>query len=267
MVDGRVLSSSLYPRNAIGKTPQESADLVMTVITRVRRGEGLDVKDEKVNDIKTFLAVIDRGDVGLHVTALGEEFERLYRLDKVNAWRWLLTRCMWRYCVPNGRRTNLTRLANELGVSFNFFDLILRVVLMLRAKPAPGNVLYFDELFEILKNNASWSFSPDELYDAIIKARGESQALECAEREGLLELERSHGMARDSMNSVFRKAFVQTGLFQLVWPANDQPPVGIRMSDELVTDKTLQARLQFIIDHPVEWHPPSPLLGSGAESA
>lgn len=70
-------------------------------------------------------------------------------------------------------------------------------------------------------------------------------------RSLLDDLEREYA-ARDNYNTVFRKAFGQCGLFDLV-RAEANRIVGVRISDEIWESPVLYRRLRFVLDHPTSY--------------
>src|SRR5665647_2788611 len=118
LIMGALLRSFTYPRNAFASTASASADKTHETIGRVR-AQALRQKDEPFNDAKTFLGVAGRLDGQPEVTRLGEAFEALYRTNGTDAWRWLVTRSMWRFSVPNGTQMDVNDDARAHSVSFN----------------------------------------------------------------------------------------------------------------------------------------------------
>ena len=250
---GKLLSSFTYPRNAFASTAAESAEKTHDTIGRVRSNT-LHEKDEPFNDAKTFLGVVRRDNGVPIVTKLGKAFEDLYNSNQTDAWRWLVTRAMWRFSVPNGTKMQANADAAELGANFNFFDLLTRVIWMLNAEEHPGNSLYFDELLPILDDDAAWELSPSELFAQLHAGRSAPVAPPHLHRALLGDLEDEYNCGRDYMNTVFRKAFHQSGLFDLT--RNGNQPVGIRLSDQIPKDPVLWRRLRYVLDHPVRWQDP-----------
>lgn len=245
---GELLRSSAYPRNAIGKDLPDSADRILQVIDRARRNELLE-KDEPFNDARTFLRVVDRNGEGRPiVTEIGEQFSALAGQDSVAAWRWLLTRTLWRFCTPNGTKSAISTAARELGTSFNLFDLVLRTAWVLRAQPKPGDVLFFDELIPILDSDEMWSASHLAVVDAIMTARRNGIRDPSTRRQLLGDLENEYSR-RDYLNTAFCKAFPQTGLFTL--EKYGQKSIGIRISADIPASPVLWRRLTFLLDNPV----------------
>ena len=214
---GQLLQTFNYPRNAFASTPQESADKIHEVIRRTRSNALLE-KDEPFNDSKTFLGIVRREGDHVMVTKVGDAFEELYVENPVGAWRWLVTRAMWRYSLPNETNSTSNRVARETGSSFNFFDLVTRLIWVLGSEPWPRDVLYFDELFALLDDDDAWSLDHRSMARAVWERRPDGGSfLRPSQRRSLLgDLEDEFGCGRDNMNTIFRKAFGQSGLFDLV---------------------------------------------------
>lgn len=266
---GNLLRSFTYPRNAFASTARESATKTFETIERARSGTlrrdpSGEVKDEAFNDAQTFLGVVSRHDGEPVVTRLGERFEAGYRLNGVEAWQWLITRSMWRFCVPNGRRMEVNMHASDLNVKFSFFDLVTRLIYMIAAEPAPANTLYFDELSAILDDDTMWGRTHGELYLEVQDRRGGQVAEPSGHRVLLDDLEDEYSK-RDYLNTVFRKAFGQSGLFELTMKDGNKP-VGICLATNVSGDPVLGRRLRYVLDNPVFWLS-GDTNGEGAERA
>jgi hypothetical protein len=245
---GELLRTFNYPRNAFASTARESATKAHEVIARARGGTLLD-KDEPFNDSKTFLGTVGRRDSGPIVTGVGDLYERLYFKDPTDAWRWLVTRAMWRYSFPNGTNSLANRAAQQLEVSFNFFDLMLRLTWAVSAEVDERSVLYFDELLPILDDDEAWGLSHHNLYAAILDGRSSSGFPAPASRRSLLgDLETAYKCGRDNMNTVFRKGFGQSGLFELVTVG--PKIVGVKIAERVSESPVLWRRLRHVLDHP-----------------
>ena len=267
---GNLLHSFTYPRNAFASTVRESATKTFKTIERARSGAlrrdpSGEVKDEAFNDAQTFLGVVSRHDGEPVVTRLGERFEAGYRLNEVEAWRWLVTRSMWRFCVPNDSQMNVNKDARLLKVKFNFFDLVTRLICMIAAESAPANSLYFDELLAILNDDGMWGRTHGELYREVQDRRGGSVTEPSGHRVLLGDLEDEYSIGRDYMNTVFRKAFGQSGMFELTMKDGNKP-VGICLSANVSGDPVLWRRLRYVLDNPVFW-PSDDTNGEGTERA
>lgn len=245
---GELLRSFNYPRNAFASTARDSATKAHKVIERVRGGVLLE-KDEPFNDSKTFLGTVARRDSIPIVNGVGDLFDQLYFKDPTDAWRWLVTRAMWRYSFPNGTSSHANRAAQQLGVSFNFFDLMIRLVWAVSAEVGERSVLYFDELLPILDDDEAWGLSHHRLYVMVQEGRSRSGFPVLSSRRSLLgDLEDAYKCGRDNMNTVFRKGFGQSGLFELVTVG--QLIVGVKIAERVSESPVLWRRLRHVLDHP-----------------
>lgn len=245
---GDLLRTFNYPRNAFASAARDSAEKAHEVIQRTRGGV-LFEKDEPFNDSKTFFGTVARRDGVPVVTALGDRYEELYLKDSIDAWHWLVTRAMWRYSFPNGTSSHANRAAKAVGVSFNFFDLMLRTTWMLSAEVGDEAILFFDELLPHLDEDEVWGWSHHRLHAAVIQGRHASGFPATNSRRSLLgDLEDVYNCGRDNMNTVFRKGFGQSGLFELVTVG--QQIVGIKVAESVAESAVLWRRLRHVLDHP-----------------
>lgn len=253
---GRLLKSFTYPRNAFAAAGAvASANETIALIARARSNALLQKPqggvEERFNDSKQFLGVVRNGP---EVTAVGEQFLRLAAADTEDAWRWLVTRAMWRYSVPNGSNAQVNTVARELGVTFNFFDLIARTCWMLSGLPHLEDVLYFDELLPILDDDAVWGERAVDLFNRVVAARPDPLPPLSERRTLLGDLEEEFAK-RDNMNRVFKAGFGQSGLFDVVTVGSRL--VGIRVSDAVPQSPVLWRRFRHVIDNPCRWTPPA----------
>jgi hypothetical protein len=256
---GLLLEKFTYPRNAFGSSVEESAQKVLGVLIRVENktfhtdpSNPSQFKDEQLIDMRNLLAIAGGSYEDAFVTTIGTRFREMAASSPRAAWRWVLTRSLWLYSVPNGSRGHVNQPAKDLGVRFNFFDLVTRLSLHLRAMPAPGNVLYFDELLPVLDHDESWSLSSEELLDRLLSKRAELGISNPAEHASLLgDLEGTYNTGRDNMNTIFKKAFPQTGLFSLMTVHGKI--VGIYLDPGAYTEPVLGRRLRFVLDNPREF--------------
>ena len=255
---GKLLRTFTYQRNAIRSSVGQSADSAFGVVQRaatqtLSTSPDGSVKDEAFNDCKVFLGTVRRnGDGNPEVTQVGRVFTEMYAESPNDAWRWILTRAMWRNSIPNGTKSTANQHAKDLGVSFNFFDLILRILCHLAAHPSPEDVLNFEELFSILDDDAAWNQTPHDLYRRLITWRGEDAVTMAGHRTLLGDLEDQYGIARDNMSTVFNKAFKQSGLFEMV--EHDRLLIGLRIGTEASRQPILARRLRFVLDNPSNWN-------------
>jgi hypothetical protein len=260
---GNLIQKFTYPRNAVGDSIEASADKALALLVRVETrsftsgsSNLAQIKDEHFFDMKHLLAIA-RGSYGdAEVTAIGEKFRMIAARSKTEAWRWLLTRSLWLYSVPNGSQAHVNGPARELGIRFNFFDLTTRLCVRLSALPAPANTLYFDELLAVLNDDASWSLTGEAFYDQYMSKRSELGIADPADHSILLEtqgkpnLEGKYGVRRDNMNRIFAKFYLQTGFFSRRECAAGF--VGIYLDPEVYAESVLARRLRFVLDNPRE---------------
>lgn len=245
-----IIKSFTFDRNAVLKTPELSATKAVETIDEVLSGAALDkTARNKVGALASYMGLfVKDADDKYQVTQLAESFRSLYEQDKADAWRWLLTRSLWLYIVPNGTQAGVNKEARDAGVTFEFFRLILQVLTHLQAQPAEQRYLYYDEFCTVMEEDANWGLTALELTDKLIAARPSPLVL--TGKPGFLgELETAHGLGRDNYNGLFNKLFEQTGLFDYI--RNGQKPIGIALSDSL--DAVLQRRVRFILDNPTAW--------------
>ena len=250
---GTLLRSFTYPRNAFARTADESAQKVLDVIDRARRDDlirvGGEIKDEPYNDVRLLSRAVTGTASEPSVTKVGERYVELARQSPRGAWRWLLTRSMWLYSFPNDTNAAASKAAQDLGVRFNFFDLITRLVVHLSALPQPDNTLYFDELLMVLDDDVSWGLNSEDLHDRVLEARRQARKSDPGDHAGLLDdLEPHYGLGRDYANTIFRKAFGQCGLFQMI--VVSQSVVGMRLSMAAYDNPVFAQRLRFVLDNP-----------------
>ena len=254
---GALIQKFTYPRNAVGVSIEESADKALAVLERVETrsftpdpSNLAQFKDEHFIDMRHLLAIARGGYLDAEVTAIGEKFRRIAATSKKEAWRWLLTRSLWLYSVPNGSQGHFNGPARDLGIRFNFFDLITRLCVRLSALPAPANTVYFDELLAVLNDDANWSLSGDAFYDQYMSKRAELGISDPAGHSILLgdsNLEDKYGVKRDNMNRIFTQVYLQTGFFA----RRDCSVgfVGIHLDPGVYAEPVLAPRLRFVLDN------------------
>lgn len=245
-----LLTSFTYDRNAYLRTAQLSAQKVAECISLVQTEAALDkTSSNKIAALASTLGIFVREGDKFKLTELAKLFLGMYEKDEVDAWQWILTRSLALHSVPNGTSASVNETASALGIGFNFFDMVLRVLVLLQSQSGKARFLGFDELCEVLKEDTNWKLESDKLFLAILEARRGLPPLE--EKEGLLdELETKYGIPRDNLSGVFHKSFEQTGLFEYAHNS-DGKGVGIALRRDL--DVVLQGRLRYLLDHPTRW--------------
>lgn len=254
---GELLRRFTYPRNAFSRTTDASATKALEVLHRVETNTLLrdpsdgSFKDEPFNDMRHLHAIVGGPPAEPFITPIGERFQEMAATSPAAAWRWLLTRSLWLYSVPNGTEAHVNAPARELDIRFNFFDIITRLIVQISSIRAPFHVLYFDELLAVLDTDEHWSLPSEQLYLQVLLKRQELGIAAPGEHAALLgstNLEGIYGTGRDNMNTIFKKAFPQTGLFSLKMVGNKV--VGIYLDAGAYTDPVLGERLRFVLDNP-----------------
>lgn len=243
-----------FDRNAVLRTPEASADKANETIEVVARQTPLDkTASNKVGAFASYMGLFRKEGNEYVTTALADNFQQLYNQNKGDAWRWLLTRSLWLYVVPNGTQAAINRPAQTLGISFNFFRLIVRTLSLLQAQPNEQRYLYYDEFCVVMDEDDNWRLDAFELTAKILAAR--ILPLDLGSKPGFLEeLETSYSLSRDNYNGLFNKLFEQTGLFEYV--TNGAKRIGIALNKSV--NDVLQRRLRFVIDHPPAWDGTTP---------
>jgi energy-coupling factor transporter ATP-binding protein EcfA2 len=250
---GVLIQSFTFDRNTLKEDSLQSAKEAEAHIRLALAGGPLSKGASNiVGALRSYLGVLDQ-DKGL--TPIGENFLQLFASNPEDAWRWLLTRSLWLYIVPNGTRANVNSDAQAAGVSFAFFREIIGVLLHLSALPGDERFLYYEELCAVLDNDANWSLSSRDLFNEVLAFRAASSASGAASpRNRILlgDLEDQYGISRDNLNTVLNKAFRQTGLFEYKHPtgvsSGRSKITGIALASSL--EPVLQRRVRFIIDTP-----------------
>lgn len=246
---GELISTYAFNRNAFKRNLKESADSVVEHIDLVQEQAQLSKGQSNiVTALANSMGIFARVDGNYQPTNLADVFLSLYEQNPQDAWQWLATRSLWLYCVPNGTQTPVNTAAEERGIEFNFFNLILGVLLHLQALPSDHRFLYYEEFCAIFDADEAWALPPWQLFERIISEREEALPYD---RGFLDDLEPAYNISRDNYNGLFNKAFRQTGLFDFA--TKDRTLVGIAISSHL--DPVLQRRMRHILDNPVCWTP------------
>lgn len=244
-----IIKAFTFDRNAVLRTPELSATQAIAIIDEVLSGRPLDkTASNKVGALASYMGLFSKESGVYKTTPLADNFRTLYNQDKGDAWRWLLTRSLWLYVVPNGTQSPMNAVANTAGVQFSFFRLIMQILKHLQANPNEERYLYYDEFISVMTDDSKWAASALELTDWILAIRPSLPAPN-AKPSLLGDLEVTYGLPRDNYNGLFNKLFAQTGLFEYI--ENSGKQVGIALRDNL--DDVLQRRVRFIIDNPPEW--------------
>ncbi|QCI98846.1 hypothetical protein [Agrobacterium larrymoorei] len=245
-----IVKSYTLTRNVLGDTIARSAERVSKYINLI--GDGLlgddyrNLSKVQKNDISALAS-----NTGLFVQAdeggyLPTELNRNYRILQAqnpnDSWQWLLTRTLWHQQVPNGSNGRYNAPAKAAGVEFNLFKSIVTVTQILAGMSNDERFLYYSELLFILKNDENWALEPLSFLAQLMHLR--KAGLVDRNRALLEDLEDEYGAGRDNLNTVFVKAYRQTGLFsfKVLGGAN----VGIALAADLTP--VLQRRVRHVID-------------------
>lgn len=219
----------------IGETPSSLTKVQSNVIAALRNYLGVLRKDEEG---------------AIQLTKVGEAFQGMYELDPSDAWRWLLTRGLWKNVVPNGTNAKVNAVAAEAGVEFNFFRMMLQALAAISSQEADRRFIFYEELLSILADDESWRLDGDRLFVDIVERRRSTGWSELGQTRTLIgDLEDEYGIPKDNLSSVLHKAMGQTGLFE--YRVRGRAEVGIALAVGL--DPVLQRRVRYILDHRPIW--------------
>lgn len=252
---GRLSTTFTFGRNALKASVASSADAAIRSFELVRAG--VDLRDLKANDngryniirdLISFTGALRRIENIGQVTPVGEAFERLHNQNPDDAWRWLLTRSLWLYTVPNGTQSSVNAAA-EGGAPFDFFRRFLGLAVHISAAGGSERFLSFAEICALYDDDQSWRLEPGALFDRVRELRRTNPDLQQSTRSFLADLENEYEIPRDNFAALFGKAFSQTGLFD--YRSTDRRNTAIALRSDL--DAVLQRRVRFILDHPIGW--------------
>jgi MoxR-like ATPase len=248
---GDLLRTFTIDRNIYRRNAQASAQTVMEQIGRARENEALQEKiDTNIRAaLASFTGIFVSDGNEYRLTDLADTYESLYLSNPVDAWQWLLTRTLWHYVIPNGTNAGAKRHAERLGISFNFFTLILGLLVHLQAFSGQERFLYYLELCALLDDDAAWGCSAHELFARLMERRAAEGVPHASERTFLGDLENEYGIGRDNLNGLFHKAFKQTGLFDFCTVG--RKTTGIALSSDMTG--VMQRRVRHVLDHPLTW--------------
>lgn len=250
---GSLSSTFTFGRNALKRDAVTSAAAAMRAIDSVLGGadlRSLKASDNGaynvVRDLISFTGVLQRtGDQG-EVTALGSVFVRLYGQSPTDAWRWLLTRSLWLYTVPNGTQAGVNEAARAVGADFDPFRRFLALCVAASTLAGGARFISFEELCALYDADDAWTADPPELFQRILAGRLANGDIANSARSLLGDLENAYGIPRDNFSTFFVKAAAQTGLFE--FREAGARTTAIALSSQL--DQVLQRRVRFILDHP-----------------
>lgn len=256
---GELIRSFTIGRNLLKRTITESASAASSAIKRAEAGVNLTTlkRDDNgayniVRDLISLAGILAKDGTECRVTPLGEIYKRLNALNEDDSWRWLITRTLWLYTVPNGTNVAVNRVAAELGVSFSFFQQVLGLLWHLSALSGVERYLSYEELCLLFDDDRNWQLSSQELFKKLLTLR-EGSNFSASTRSLLEDLETQYQVPRDNLNTVLNKAFQQTGLFD--YKRTGGRNTGISLSGTL--DRVLHGRIRFVLDHAAHWTAPT----------
>lgn len=254
---GMLLSTFTFDRNTFRRSASDSARSVAAYIDRVLNHEDLSGDDKKtarnnVGALGNYMGIFAKSDADEWAptmqwapTELTRRFQFLFTQNVDDSWRWLVTRSLWLFVVPNGTECRANPSANELGVSFAFFRNLLNLMVLLSAQPGNRRFLYFEEFCVIYNDDRNWNEPASSLFQQILNLRESDESKFNSQRCFLEDLEKEYDVPRDNLNGMFSKAFNQTGLFETQSAGNKSIAFALRRNLE----STLQNRLSFILDN------------------
>lgn len=252
---GRLIETFTFGRNALKRTIDESADAVVNSFAIARSGENLtDLKRTDngrynvVRDLISFTGALAREGEVATVTPIGEAFERLRVQNPADAWRWLLTRSLWLFTVPNGTESAVNE-AIGAGTSFDFFRRFLGLVVHVSALKGDGRFISYEEICRLYAEDENWRLEPEELFGRLMALRASNPEIRQSPRSFLADLEPEYRIPRDNFAALFGKTFSQTGLFD--YRLAGRVRNGIALAARL--DAVLQTRVRFSLDHPASY--------------
>lgn len=254
---GQLIKAFTLGRNFLKKTTAESARSAKQVIDEATQGS-VNLQELKssnngsynvVRDLISFTGVVKREGNLAVVTEVGRRYVDLYSQCPEDAWQWLVTRALWLFSVPNGTESSANRFAKQNDIAFAFFNLIIGLLKLLSALPGKGRFLSYQEFCELFNADENWVKSAPELFGLLLLSRENSPSAHESSRAFLGDLEDEFNVGRDNLNTVFNKAFMQTGLFEYrPSGASSRGANAIALSPCL--DDVHQRRCRFVIDNP-----------------
>ncbi|WP_154678223.1 McrB family protein [Paraburkholderia nodosa] len=252
---GSLIQGFTFGRNALKRSISESAAVAFKAIDSTASGVNLVQLKSTDNgaynvyrDFISFLGILSRQESTATATPVGDVYRRLYEQNSEDAWRWLITRSLWLYVVPNGTDSHINDRAEKIGARFNFFRLLLGLLCLLAGLPTGERFLRYSELCELLDDDSNWVISSADLFVRLLQMRASAENNQVA--RGLLgDLEAQYGIPRDNFNTVLNKAFQQTGLFDYTQVGGKI--TGIALGARL--DTVLSSRVRFILDNSADW--------------
>src|SRR5260370_16317675 len=246
----KLIESFTFDRNAFKRSALLSAKSAADHIDLVASSASLDkTQSNIVGAFASYMGLFARDAEKFKVTETGKAFLRMYSRNESDAWRWLATRSLWRFVIPNGTACGANAVARANNTNFAFFYNILGLLTHLGSLSDDRRFLYYDELLKILDDDAKWKLGPADLFSQILSVRASFWRPLSGRQTLLDDLEDQYKIPRDNFNTLFNKSFDQTGFFSFI---NNGPKiVGLGLSTNL--DSVLQGRIRFMLDNPPLW--------------
>lgn len=253
---GQLIKSFTVGRNFLKQTIFESADIAYKAIQSALGG-AVNLQDLKqadngkynvFRDLISFTGIIKRENNIALVTEVGQHFIVLYDKNKEDAWRWLVTRTLWLYVIPNGTATGANQDAKSQGISYRFFNLMLGLLSNLSSLSGDERFLSYEELCYLLDDDSNWGKDASSLFFIVLQNRSNGVISSPSTRLLLGDLETSYGIGRDNFNTVLNKAFLQTGLFEYK-PNGNSSRGAFSIALSSAADPVLYRRIRFVLDN------------------
>lgn len=250
---GEIIKKFTFERNALKRNDSISAAAVAKIIDDVISGASFEEKagSNIRGALSSYIGVLKKEDNGFVETKLSRVYRRLDDENGLDAWRWLLTRALWKYVVPNGTNASVNKISSiSNNNQFCFFRNFLVALVLAQGEKGDKRFIYYDELFEVLDNDDMWFKSGQEIWLEINKNRNKSEFNNPANRGSALEVEMVYSVPKDNLASFFNKTLSQTGLVE--YKKNKKSSsVGVALAYNL--DSVLQERVRHVIDNPQSW--------------
>lgn len=255
----RIIEKFTIARNINFASPRDSVDRILEVLDIIDEKGDLSEEGYKIKNRfwghKSHTGLFSGEISNPELTEVAERFLEFCDQNETDAYRWLTARALWLFEIPNGSDADVNDVAREKEIEFDFFRLMLRVLILLQSESETGRYLYFDEFFHILKEDENWSLSPLAFYKKVLELREEGNLNDVDNKLSPLDLadqledEEGLDMSRDHINGVFTKTLHNTGLFELRGPGNRNVGIALRLN----LGEVLTQRLRFVLDNPVSW--------------
>ena len=146
-----ILRNFTIARNILAANTTRSSQRIADYIDLV--GDGIDhgryssLSKGQTNDISALAnytgIFVKNDDGGYGPTELNRLYRRIDKANRADAWQWLITRTLWHYVVPNGTVSQLSRIAADGAIEFNFFKTVLGVLSFLEGLSGAKRFLSF----------------------------------------------------------------------------------------------------------------------------